>query len=267
MRENKIRTIWKNGGAVINGWAQIPNSIASEVFANSGWDSITVDMQHGPVDYQRAVEMLQAMETEQTPVMARVPWNEAGIIMKMLDAGCLGVICPMINTRAQCEAFVGACRYAPNGFRSFGPLRAGMIYGDDYASNANQFVITMAMIETVEAVENLDSILSVPGLDSIYIGPADLSLSYGYQPKADPTVPKIVETVDYIIARAKAHGIYVGMHCADVGYSLGMVKKGVQFVTILGDTRILQVASQNIVKQFKNGEAGIAGDLASKGPY
>ena len=157
MRENKILTTFKNGGAIINGWAQLPTSFAAEVFANSGWDSITIDMQHGPVDYQRALEMLQGIETEQTPAMARVPWNEPGIIMKMLDAGCLGIICPMINTRAQCEAFVGACRYPPMGYRSFGPLRASMIYGDDYAPNANNFCITMAMIETKEAVENLEA--------------------------------------------------------------------------------------------------------------
>lgn len=266
MRENKILTTFKNGGAIINGWAQLPTSFAAEVFANSGWDSITIDMQHGPVDYQRALEMLQGIETEQTPAMARVPWNEPGIIMKMLDAGCLGIICPMINTRAQCEAFVGACRYPPMGYRSFGPLRASMIYGDDYASNANNFCITMAMIETKEAVENLESILTVPGLDAIYIGPADLSQSYGYPPKADPTVPQIVETVEYIVNTARKHGIYVGMHCADVAYGLEMVKKGIQFITILGDSRLLQVASMNVTKQFKSG-AATASAQASGGPY
>lgn len=266
MRENKILTTFRNGGAIINGWAQLPTGFAAEVFANSGWDSITIDMQHGPVDYQRALEMLQAIETKHVPAMARVPWNEPGIIMKLLDAGCLGIICPMVNTRAQCEAFVGACRYPPLGYRSYGPLRASMIYGDDYAAQANQSCITMAMIETQEAVQNLEAILTTPGLDAIYIGPADLSQSYGFAPKADPTEPKIVETVEYIVNTARKHGIFVGMHCADVGYGLAMVKKGIQFITILGDSRLLQVAAMNVTKQFKSGVAPV-GTQSSGGPY
>ena len=126
MRENTIRDIWRRGGCALNGWLHIPNAFATELMAHQGWDSLTIDMQHGVVDYGAALGMLQAIATTATIPLARVPWNEPGIIMKMLDAGCFGIICPMINTRADCEAFVGACRYPPRGYRSFGPLRAAL---------------------------------------------------------------------------------------------------------------------------------------------
>src|SRR5918911_151717 len=169
MRENTIRTIWQRSGCVVNGWLSIPDGFAAEVSAHQGWDSLTIDLQHGLVDYQAAVRMLQGISTTPVIPLARVPWNEPGVIMKMLDAGCYGIICPMISTRAECEAFVRACRYAPHGYRSIGPTRATIYAGSDYAANANATVITMAMIETREAIDNLDDILSTPGLDAIYV--------------------------------------------------------------------------------------------------
>ena len=158
MRENKVSTIWKSGGAVINGWLGIPSAVAAENMAQCGWDSLTVDLQHGLVDYQAAVGMMQAISTTGITPLARVPWNEPGIIMKLLDAGAFGIICPMINSRAEAEAFVGACRYAPVGYRSFGPVRAGWVHGGDYFKNANQTVLAIAMIETSKAMDNLEEI-------------------------------------------------------------------------------------------------------------
>ena len=203
MRENNVRSIWKRGGAVINGWLGIPSSIAAENMAQAGWDGLTVDLQHGHVDYQAAVTMLQAISTTGTTPLARVPWMEPGIIMKLLDAGAYGIVCPMINTRAECEAFVGACRYAPRGYRSFGPVRATWYGGADYFKHANDTVITMAMIETKQAMDNLDEILSVPELDSLYIGPNDLAISLGYAPSGVPTDPVVIDAIKTIAAGAK----------------------------------------------------------------
>ncbi|MCH7735699.1 MAG: hypothetical protein IH961_10865 [Chloroflexi bacterium] len=169
MRQNRLREIWGGGGHSINGWLGIPSSYSAEVMAHQGWDSLVVDLQHGVVDYQTAVTMLQAVSTTDVVPMARVPWLEPGIIMKMLDAGCYGIICPMVNTRAEAEAFVGACRYAPDGYRSYGPVRATLYAGADYQANANATVLALAMIETAKALENLDEIVSVPGLDGVYI--------------------------------------------------------------------------------------------------
>ena len=124
MRENKLKTLWKNGGVAVNGWLGIPSSASAESMARCGWDSLVVDMQHGLVDYTDAVPMLQAIsQTDATP-MARVPWNMPDIIMKLLDAGAYGIVCPMINTPAECEEFIQNCRYAPRGRRTFGPIRA-----------------------------------------------------------------------------------------------------------------------------------------------
>src|SRR5215468_1357526 len=141
MRENKVHSIWKSGGSALNGWLTIPSSWSAEVMANQGWDSVTIDMQHGLIDYQMALGMLQAISTTQTTPLVRVNWNEPGIIMKMLDAGAYGVICPMLYTREQVEAFVGACRYPPKGYRSIGPTRASIYGGSDYLEHANETVL------------------------------------------------------------------------------------------------------------------------------
>jgi len=156
MRENPLRRIWAEGRAAVNGWLAIPSSFSAETMAHQGWDSLTVDMQHGVVDYQTAVTMLAAISTTDVTPLVRVPWLDPGIIMKMLDAGAYGVICPMVNTVADAETLVGACRYPPAGRRSFGPIRALLYAGADYPKHANETVIAFAMIETQEALDNLD---------------------------------------------------------------------------------------------------------------
>ena len=166
MRENTLRKIWARGEAVVNGWLSIPSSFSAEVMAHQGFDSLTVDMQHGVVDYQTAVTMLQAISTTPAIPLARVPWNDPALLMKILDAGVYGVICPMINTKAQAEALVAACKYAPRGYRSWGPVRASIYAGADYGDHANDDLIVMPMIETAEAVKNIDDILRVPGIDA-----------------------------------------------------------------------------------------------------
>ena len=258
MRENTIRDIWRRGGGVLNGWLHIPNAFATELMAHQGWDSLTIDMQHGVVDYGAALGMLQAIATTATIPLARVPWNEPGIIMKMLDAGCFGIICPMINTRADCEAFVGACRYPPRGYRSFGPLRAALYIGPEYAGHADEIVITMAMIETRQAVENIEEIVQTPGLDALYIGPADLGQSLGLGATMDPTEPAVLAAIDHVLDTARRHGIVVGMHTGSVEYAQRMADKGMQLLTIGSDARVLTGAAQRTVVAFKGAAGGAA---------
>ena len=148
MRKNKIKQMMKDGKSVINGWLQIPSTVSAEVMAHQGWDSLTIDMQHGLVDYTNALPMLQTISTTDVTPLARVNWNEPGQIMKILDAGCYGIICPMVSNRNEAEKFVKACMYPPHGYRSFGPVR-GLIYGGgDYADHANNEMLKFAMIET-----------------------------------------------------------------------------------------------------------------------
>jgi 4-hydroxy-2-oxoheptanedioate aldolase len=265
MRENRLRALWRTGGAAVNGWLSIGSSFAAEVMAHAGWDSLTIDLQHGLVDYSAAVPMLQAISTTGTTPLARVPWNEPGIIMKLLDAGCYGVICPMINTRAQCEAFVAACRYAPEGARSFGPTRAVLYAGSDYAQHANREIITMAMIETAEAIANLDDILSVPGLDALYVGPADLGLSMIGRAQTDHTEPPMYDTIMSIRDAARRHGVVAGIHTGSPAYAARMISEGYQFVTVGSDSRLLATASQQAIAAVRQ-EAGAPKDSGS-GPY
>lgn len=256
MRENTVKKIWKSGGAVINGWLGIPSSEAAENMAQAQWDSLTVDLQHGLVDYQAAVGMLQAISTTNTIPLARVPWLEPGIIMKLLDAGAYGIVCPMINSRAECEAFVGACRYAPAGYRSFGPVRANWYAGADYFKHANDTVLTIAMIETKQAVERIDDILSVPGLDGLYVGPNDLAITLGCQPSGTPTDKIVLDAIKVIADAGKRHGIYAGIHCGSTKMAHEMIAIGYQFVTLLADNALLAAAAKATVNEMRTGSAG-----------
>ena len=239
VRENTVKTIWAKGGLVVNGWLSIPSSFSAEVMAHQGFDSLVVDMQHGVVDYQVAVTMLQAISTTGVIPFARVPWNEPGYIMKILDAGAYGIICPMINSRKEAEQLVRTCKYAPKGYRSFGPVRASIYAGSDYALHANDTIVVMPMIETKEAVQNIDEILSTPGVDAVYVGPADLSLTLGCTPKLDQTEAPVVEALGKILAACKRHKVIAGLHNATSGYALKMAGQGWQFVTLASDSRFL----------------------------
>ena len=272
MRANRLREIWCRGGAAVNGWLAIPSGVSAEAMAHQGWDSLTIDMQHGLVDYTSAVPMLQGISTTQTVPLARVPWLEPGIIMKALDAGAYGIICPMVNTRADAEKFVGACRYAPAGYRSFGPTRALIYAGADYPAHANETVLAIAMIETRAALDNLEAIVSTPGLDGVYIGPADLALSLGHKPKFDHTEPELLEPIERILDAAKAHGVMPGIHCGSAAYAKRMIDLGFQLVTLLSDQRLLVAAAKAMVDDLRAQGTGAAGGTGAgaaseTGPY
>jgi 4-hydroxy-2-oxoheptanedioate aldolase len=251
MRENRIRKLWREDKAVVNGWLAIPSTFSAETMAHQGWDSLTIDMQHGVVDYQMAVNMLTAVSTTNTVPMVRVPWLDPGIIMKSLDAGAYAVICPMINSRAEAEKLVSYMRYAPRGVRSFGPIRALLYGGADYPAKANDTVIPFAMIETKQALDNLDAICSVEGIDAVYIGPSDLSLSLGCKPVFDDVDAPVAQAIDHILARAKAHGLRAGVHNGRTDVARARLAKGFDFVTVSSDARILIAGSQQIVAEMR----------------
>jgi 4-hydroxy-2-oxoheptanedioate aldolase len=247
MRENRLRTLWRQDQAAINGWLAIPNSFAAEVMAHQGWDTLTIDLQHGVIDYAQMLTMLQAISTTPTVPIVRVPWLEPGIVMKALDAGAYGVIAPMVNTREDAQKLVSYTHYAPRGARSFGPVRASLYGGADYATHANDTVVAFAMIETAQALDNLDAILSVEGLDAIYIGPSDLSLALGCKPVFDDVEPKVAQAIEHIVERAKAHGVHAGIHNGRPDVALARIAKGFRFVTVSSDARILAAGSQELL--------------------
>jgi 4-hydroxy-2-oxoheptanedioate aldolase len=253
MRENRIRSIWNAGGTVVNGWLAIPSSFSAEVMAHQGWDSLTVDLQHGVTDYASAVAMFTAISTTPTMPIARVPWLDPGIIMKVLDAGAYGVICPMVNCREDAEKFVHACRYAPAGGRSFGPIRALLYAGPDYPTKANDTIVTFAMVETRQALDRLDEILSVKGLDAVYIGPADLSLSLGCTPTFDDVEKPVAEAIDLVLAKAKEHGVVPCIHNGTPEMALKRAERGFRLVTIGSDARLMTAGAQQVTSKMKSG--------------
>ena len=249
---NNLLNIWKSNKPVINSWLSIPNSFTAEAFGKMGWDSITIDMQHGQNDYQTSIAMLQAISGSKSVPMVRVPWNEPGIIMRMLDLGVMGVIAPMINSKEDCEKFVSYCYYPKIGQRSFGPMRAQLIHGQDYYNQANKNILSFAMIETKEAVENLDNILSVPNLTGIYIGPADMSSSYGLPPKFDVREDPVFSNIKLIVKKAKEHNKIAGIHNGSTEYAKEMIDIGYKLVTILSDFRVMSLNAQKIVDEMKD---------------
>jgi 4-hydroxy-2-oxoheptanedioate aldolase len=251
MRENRLRTLWKDGQAAVNGWLAVPQAFSAEVMAHQGWDCLTIDMQHGVVDYQAMVGMLQAISTTATVPVVRVPWLEPGILMKTLDAGAYAVICPMVNTREDAQRLVACTNYAPRGTRSFGPVRALLYGGADYPQQANDTIVRFAMIETAQALDNLDAILSVEGLDAVYIGPSDLSLALGCRPVFDDVDPPVAQAIDHILARAQAHGVVAGIHNGAPEVARSRVAKGFRFVTVSSDARIMAAGSQQILAKMR----------------
>jgi len=260
VRKNKLKEIFKQGGSAINGWLQIPNSFTAELMANQNWDSLTLDMQHGVIDYSHAISMLQAISTTNVVPLARVNWNEPGQIMKILDAGAYGIICPMVSNRKEAENFVQACMYPPRGYRSYGPIR-GLVYGGpDYADEANNEIVKFAMIETKESLDNLDEIMQTPGLDGIYIGPADLSLAIGEKPSFDkPEGDPVYEVIMKILEHAKKNKIIAGIQNGQPEYADKMIKKGFQLVTIGTDQRFMTAASKaalSIIRKDQKKDTG-----------
>jgi len=247
--KNPIKELWRANRTAINGWCNLSGSMIAEAMGRAGWDSVTVDLQHGVIDYMEAVTMIQAISlTPATPIV-RAPWNEPAIIMKLLDAGAMGIICPMVNNAAEAAAFVSNCRYAPQGRRSFGPVRAGMVH-TDYWTHANDAILTIAMVETAEAMENLDGIMATPGLDAVYIGPSDLGLSLVGKPIPEPTDPTVLAAVAKVLERARAHKITAGFHNMTPEHARKMSDQGFRFVTIGGDLRFLSQTAAAVVKTF-----------------
>jgi 4-hydroxy-2-oxoheptanedioate aldolase len=244
--KNPLRETLKSGKTAINGWVAIPSPYAVETYAGQGFDSVTIDMQHGNTYPANAVSLFQAVRaaSPQITPMARPAWNDPAAIMQILDAGSLGIICPMINTRAQAEALVQSARYAPLGGRSFGPYRAGVTYGADYWKHANEQVLVFAMIETREALANLDDIIAVKGIDGVYLGPSDLSLSLGKTPTLAPSDGEVLAAMKTILTKTRAKGLYAGAHTDGAATALQRLKEGWQFTTLLNDVRAMATQAQ-----------------------
>lgn len=247
-----FRDHFGGGGKAINGWCSIPSGVTAEIVARAGFDMVTIDMQHGLIDYQTALAMLQAMAASPVPKFVRVPWNEPGIIMKCLDAGATGIICPMVNTPADARALVEATRYAPLGRRSYGPTRAAALY-PDYVARAGGLVQVFAMIETAEALANRDQIMAVEGLSGVYVGPADLGLSLGHPPTLTPGAPEVLDAIAAVLASARQAGLLAGLHCGSAETVQRMLAQGFDFASISTDIGIFSRALATVLSDIRRG--------------
>ena len=257
---NKLKALIAAGKAAVNGWLAIPSGFSAEVMAQCGWDSVTVDMQHGVQDYQSMIQCFQAMDKHPITPLVRVPWNEPGIIGKCLDGGAWGIISPMCNNAAEAKALVDACMYPPLGKRSNGPIRAAA-YGENspYQSIANGEVLVIPMIETQAGIDNIDEILSVPGISGIYIGPSDMGLSLGMIPILDREEPVIMDIYKKLLASCRKHGKFAGLHNGSAAYAARMIQMGFQFTTIANDSGLMARAAREAVTATRKA----AGDLAN----
>lgn len=239
MRPNPWLDAIRGGRVAIGGWLTNPSLINAEILGAAGFDYVAIDTQHGAVDYSTMLPMLQVLAIGDSTPIVRVPTCDPGHIGKALDAGARAVIVPMVNDRSTCEAAMSFARYAPEGTRSFGPTRAILVEGDDYFEHAASEVPLIPMIETAEAMRNIDDILSVPGIEAIYVGPADLSISLGASPKGDD--PRLDEALLKIVAACRRHGVTPGIHASAALYAT-RVEQGFRMVTVSADIVALRRA-------------------------
>jgi 4-hydroxy-2-oxoheptanedioate aldolase len=226
VRENGVKRKIREGGVALGAWLTIPSALPGEILARQGYDYVCIDLQHGLIGYQEAVSMLQALGAAPAAPFVRVPMHDFSMAHRLLDAGALGVIFPLVESVEEARDAANACRYPPAGTRSFGPVRGGF-YGSDYFARANDEIACVPMIETRQALERLDAILAVPGVDAVYVGPNDLSLALGQPPSLDGG--GAFEEARLRIARAcVSRGVGAGIHAnadlakkhADAGYRM-----------------------------------------------
>ncbi|MGH7933096.1 MAG: HpcH/HpaI aldolase family protein [Candidatus Binataceae bacterium] len=249
--KNSVHDRWQAGIPTINGWLALPTSLSAEIMARAGFDTLTIDMQHGAMDYRSLLEILSALTaTEMTPVV-RVPNADPTFITRVLDIGALGVICPMISSAEQAREFAAGARYHPVGNRSSGPLRAAMVYGSDYFKRANDAVLVLGMIETPGAIASLDEILQVETMDGIYVGPNDLGIALGMSAGMDREEPEFLRVLEDIARRANARGKIPGIHTNSSKYATRAIGMGYGFITVCSDAGLIGAGAATTVRDVR----------------
>jgi 4-hydroxy-2-oxoheptanedioate aldolase len=243
MRKNAALAKWRAGQQTIGCWLSLSNTHSAEALSKAGFDWLCVDLQHGLLDYADLRHMLPAMSASEATPIVRVSGNDPREIMKALDAGAYAVIVPLVNNPAEAAAAISACRYPPLGTRSFGPLRAGLYGGAGYATEANDEIACIAMIETREGLDNLEAIVATPGLGGVYIGPSDLALALGLPARGDTDEPVHLETVGRILATCRRHRVPCGIHTGGLAWAKRRLEAGFDFVTLGSDIGFMMQAA------------------------
>ncbi len=253
MRENTLKSAWNRGENTFGVWVSGTDPLIARRLAASGADYVCIDMQHGTADYSDALAMLMAMEGQAAVPIVRVPWNEPGIIGRVLDAGAMGVIIPMVNTVEQAQAAVAACNYPPLGSRSNGPIVAAGALGPGYGGpDTNDHIVCIPMIETVEGLTNVEEIAAVPGIDAFYVGPSDMSRSLGIPPSLEQTDQRFLDASKRIIEVAEANGIAPGVHSTPA-MSADRAAFGFRMVTVTSDIQAAELLTTSSISAAREG--------------
>ena len=231
-------------------WLHSASPLSAEMIARLGWDCLVADMQHSMTGFDEMVRLLQATTNLGATVLVRPPALDAGLIGRLLDGGASGIICPMVNTASEAEALVSACRYPPHGVRSIGPIRARLLFGNDYLDTANRDILVFAMIETTSGLANVDAIARVPGLDGLFAGPSDIAASLGRPPRMDTDDAAVLDALARIASGARSASIAVGLACETATYAGRMHGLGYRLFVTGSDLRVMAAASKQLLDGF-----------------
>ena len=256
---DSLRALWRAGETTLGMWAGLPSSMAAEALARSGVQYVCCDGQHGLIDYQAIVPMIQGIIVGGSNPIARAPWNEPGIIGKLLDAGAQGVIVPMVNNAEEAQAAVAACRYPPAGARSWGPAGAAPRL-DDYFNASTDQIASIVMVETVEALNNVDAIVATPGVDAVYVGPADLSVSLGLPPGNNDEDQSFTDALNTIVAACNNAGVVPGIHSSG-SLTPRRLEQGFKMITVSADNVALGIGMRVELARARGEGAGNADSM------
>lgn len=247
---NPIKWMLKDKKKAMGAWLQLASPLSAEILSKAGFDFLIIDMEHAPGDIIILINQLQAIRGYNTVPFARAPWNDFVTIKKILDAGVYGVLVPYVNTKDEAEKAVAACMYPLEGIRGVAPSPRAGGYGmnsKNYLENANEQITVMVAVETLEAVNNLDEILSVEGLDGIFIGPMDLATSMGYF--CNPSADDVKEVIAQVEKRVLASNKFLGTVAGSFEQATVLYERGYNFVIVMSDSTSLgKLAMENIEK-------------------
>jgi 4-hydroxy-2-oxoheptanedioate aldolase len=243
------------GETVFAGWCTLASALAAETVAREGFGAVALDMQHGLWDTASLIAGIGALHHAGSAPVVRVPLNDFAMVSRALDFGAEAIIAPMINDASDARAFASAAKFPPLGERSFGPQRAMALQGrtapTEYLREANEHTLTLAMIETPAALNNVEEIAGTAGIDALFVGPYDLSTSLSAGVSQDFTAPEVERAIDEICAAATKAGKIPGIYCGDAKRALAMAKRGFRFLTIGSDLGILRAGAAAMLKALK----------------
>lgn len=242
-----LKGLWDRGLKAVGAWSMLESPIAAGMLAESGFDFICFDLQHGLAGPESLPTLIQVTRGTRAVPLVRVAWNDPVAIMRALDAGAEGVIVPMVNNAADARAAVAACRYPPLGYRSWGQMQAEALASPEAPEDANERVVCAVMIETAEAFGNLGEILGVQGVDAVYIGPNDLALSLGLGRATYATSPEMRSHIETVLRACQKAHVIAGIHCSSSEMTLEWAREGFQLLTAAADLFLLKAACRNAV--------------------